>query len=115
MGTPRPPVRERSETLRRELLRQLEHGSWSAHELSGLVRIPEREVVGHLEHLQRSLRAARRRLRIDPAECLSCRFRFRKRERLTSPSSCPRCRSQHLAAPRFSVDPPSRAHAGRRS
>jgi hypothetical protein len=105
MGSERPAVRERPETLRHELLRQLEQGSWSALELSGLARIPEREVIGHLEHLQRSLRAAGRRMQVEPAECLGCGFVYRKRERLTNPSTCPRCRGQHIAPPRFSAPP----------
>src|SRR5262245_57421292 len=100
----RPPA-ERSITVREALLRRLREGPRTAHELSGLVGIPEKQVADHLAHVARSLRRTAERLRVEPAECLDCRFTFRKRARLDRPSACPVCRSQHLAPPRFAVQP----------
>jgi len=67
------------------------------------VGVPEKQVAGHLEHLGRSLKAAGERLRVEPAQCLECRFVFRKRARLSRPSRCPVCRSERLDAPRFAI------------
>jgi predicted Zn-ribbon and HTH transcriptional regulator len=104
MGRGRARVRERSETLRHRLQRELESGPQTVRDLSVRVRIPEKEVISHLEHVQRSLRRSPQRLHVDPAECLQCGFRYQKRERLTSPSTCPRCRSQRIAPPLFRVE-----------
>jgi transcriptional regulator len=100
----RPPP-ERSITVREALLRHLREGPHTAHELSGLVGIPEKQVADHLAHVARSLRPTAERLRVEPAQCLDCSFVFRKRARLDRPSACPVCRSQHLGPPRFAVQP----------
>jgi predicted Zn-ribbon and HTH transcriptional regulator len=100
----RPPA-ERSITVREALLRHLREGPRTAHELSGLVGIPEKQVADHLAHVARSLRRTPERLRVEPAQCLDCGFVFRKRARLDRPSACPVCRGQHLKPPRFAVEP----------
>jgi predicted Zn-ribbon and HTH transcriptional regulator len=100
----RPPA-ERSITVREALLRQLREGLHTAHELSGLVGIPEKQVAEHLAHISRSLRRTAERLRVEPAQCLGCGFVFRKRARLDRPSACPLCRAQHIRLPRFAVWP----------
>jgi hypothetical protein len=70
--TRRPPEPlERSETLRRAILRHLEEEPLTARELSARVHIREREVIPHLEHLERSLRRSESRLVFDAAECLA--------------------------------------------
>jgi transcriptional regulator len=94
---------ERSITVREALLRHLREGPRTAHELSGLVGIPEKQVADHLAHVARSLRRTVERLRVEPAECLGCGFVFRKRVRLDRPSACPVCRGQHIGPPRFAV------------
>lgn len=99
----RPPA---TETPRQAIRRHLTAGAHTAHALSALVGVPEKDVAGHLEHLARSLRATGGRLQVEPARCLACDWVFRDRERLAKPSACPRCRSQHLAAPVFSITAP---------
>jgi hypothetical protein len=84
----------------RDALRQ---GPRTARELSAHVGIPEKQVAGHLEHLARSLRAGGERFQVEPAGCQDCGFVFKKRDRLTRPSRCPVCRSEHLDAPRFRI------------
>ena len=92
-----------TETPRQAIRRWLAAAPQTAHELSALVHLPEKEVVPHLEHLARSLRGAGKRLEIEPARCRDCGYVFRDRRRLGRPSACPRCRSQHLSAPVFRV------------
>jgi hypothetical protein len=96
----RPPA---TETPRQAIRRMLAAAPHTAHELSALVHLPEKEVVPHLEHLARSLRGAGGRLGIEPARCRDCGYVFRDRRRLSRPSACPRCRSQHLSPPVFRV------------
>jgi predicted Zn-ribbon and HTH transcriptional regulator len=99
-STPPPPPESRA-TVRAALRDALRAGPRTAHELSALVRVPEKQVAEHLEHLARSLRAAGERLDVEPARCLDCGFVFRKRDRLSRPSRCPLCRGERLDGPRF--------------
>jgi transcriptional regulator len=96
-----PPARQ--ETLRQGILRELEQGELTAVELGQRLGLREREVIAHLEHLQRSLTHAGLRLVVVPAECRGCGFVFRKRERLGRPSACPECRSGRIVPPSFRV------------
>jgi len=102
---PRPPA-ESYDTVRQLIMAELEQGPLSAHAISGLVGIPEKEVAGHLEHIRQSLHRTGRRFIVQPAECARCGFVFGKRERLTRPSRCPVCKSESLHAPLFSLARP---------
>jgi predicted Zn-ribbon and HTH transcriptional regulator len=77
--------------------------SLSALEISGYAGVTEKEVHGHLEHIQRSLNKSGQKLVITPAECKQCGFVFRKRERLKRPGRCPACRSESITEPLFSI------------
>ena len=101
--------RGRSETLRQSIRRHLRAGPVTARDLSALVRIREKEVISHLEHLERSLRRSGERLVLDPAECLACGYRFKNRRRLSKPSACPRCRAERIAPPVFRLEPTGQA------
>lgn len=78
-------------------------GALSARELSAAVRIAEREVPPHLEHLARTLKSKGSRLEHLASECLGCGFVFEARARLTAPGSCPECRATRITPPRFRV------------
>lgn len=95
---------ERTETVRRRIRDILEEAPVTARDISGEVRIPEKEVYGHLAHLERSLHRRGRRLKVVPAECRACGFVFRKRERLRKPGRCPLCRETSISEPLFSVE-----------
>ncbi len=96
--------REQNQTLRQSILECLEEGPITARELSARVRIREKDVASHLEHLEKSLRRSRRRLVIRPAECMKCGFRFEGRRRFSRPSACPRCRGQRIEPPVFLLE-----------
>ena len=61
-----PP--ERFETIRHYISALLEEGTYTSKELSGVIKIPERDVCDHLEHLQRSLSKGDRRLTVIRSE-----------------------------------------------
>ena len=100
---PIPP--ERSATIPSLIREALSAGPKTARELSGELHVSEREVLRHVEHLDRTLKAEGTKLIVEPPTCLSCGFEFRKRERLNRPSRCPVCRSERLSSARFSVEP----------
>jgi predicted Zn-ribbon and HTH transcriptional regulator len=95
---------ERYETIRHYIAALLEEGTYTAKDLSNIIKIPERDICDHLEHLQRSLSKAGRCLTVISASCRNCGFVFRKRDRLTKPGKCPSCRSIHIQAPVFHIE-----------
>lgn len=90
-------------TIRQQMQELLSRQEATALELSQLLGIPEREVAGHLEHLDRSLLARGLKLDLIPSRCLKCGYTFRGRRRFTRPGRCPSCRSTRLAPPSFRV------------
>lgn len=91
-------------TVRRRIVELLESGFLTAKEISKAVSIKEKEVCEHLPHIARSVEANKNlKFVVEPSECLSCGFVFKKRERYTSPSRCPICRSEEITMPRFCV------------
>ena len=99
-----PVPTERGATIPSLIRAALTAGPKTARELSGELHLAERDVVRHLEHLERSLREADALLVVEPPACLSCGFVFRKRERLSRPSRCPACRGERLTSARFAVE-----------
>jgi predicted Zn-ribbon and HTH transcriptional regulator len=89
--------------VRQELEQALRAGPATARDLSKAVGASERDVLGHLVHLAKSLRARGEKLVIVPAHCLDCGFAFSKRERPARPSHCARCRSTRVTLPEFSI------------
>ena len=99
-----PPIPRMAEaTTRHAVMELLLHEELSAREISEEVRIAEKEVYAHLEHVRRSIENAEGSLEVTPAECRSCGFVFRKRDRLTTPGKCPVCRSEAISDPRFRI------------
>lgn len=95
---------ERYETLRRRIIALLKERPFTGKELSGQLRVPERDVCEHLEHIRRTMNKGDYKLSVIPARCEKCGFVFVKRGRLKRPGKCPICRSESLEEPLFSVD-----------
>jgi predicted Zn-ribbon and HTH transcriptional regulator len=91
MSTPRQAMKE-----------LLAEQSRSSLELSQLLSLSEKEVLGHLAHLARAPGPGKH-FHLTPAVCRHCGFVFKKRDRLTRPSRCPRCRHQSISRPRFAL------------
>jgi transcriptional regulator len=102
----REPVvpEERYETLRHRIVSILKDERSTAKELSGRLRVPEKDVYEHLEHIRKTMNKGPFRLVVVPARCERCGFVFRKRGRLKAPGKCPMCRSESLEEPQFSVE-----------
>ena len=94
---------ERHETVRQEIISVLGRGEASAKDISFEVRISEKEVYDHLEHIRKSLNKKDHQLLIVPAECVKCGFVFSKRERLRKPGRCPVCKAESIREPLFSI------------
>jgi predicted Zn-ribbon and HTH transcriptional regulator len=72
-------------------------------DLSAELSTSEKDLVGALEKLERSLRRESVKLAVEPARCVACGFEFETRVRVSKPSRCPSCRSERIVAPRFSI------------
>jgi predicted Zn-ribbon and HTH transcriptional regulator len=96
-----PPER----TPRQRIIGLIRGTRLSSYQLAQILGIPERQVEEHLTHVVKTIaRDKTRRFILDPARCQDCDFVFRDRNRLTSPSRCPHCRSEAIAAPRYGID-----------
>ncbi len=94
---------ERHETVRQEIMESMTGQSLSAKDISMRVRIPEKEVYGHLEHIRMSTGGGKHEFVVTPAQCKKCGFQFKKRDRLSKPGRCPVCRSETIEVPLFSI------------
>ena len=94
---------ERTQTVRAAIRRALGQGPATARALSTAVRIREKDVAEHLEHLAKSLEVSGARLLIEPARCLGCGYEFSDRKRLTTPGRCPSCDSERIEPPVFAL------------
>ena len=98
-----PVPAERSETLRQRIRALLAGPPLTLKEISAQVRVSEKDVLGHLGHLERSLHRQGGALLGQPAECGRCGFVFAKRDRLRKPGRCPVCRGETIHEPLFSL------------
>ncbi len=90
--------------MRQRLEQALRERPVTTRDLSQRVGIPEHDVAGHLEHLERSLKRRGVTLVLEPPACLDCGFVFAHRHRVTRPGSCPDCHGRRISLPRFRVD-----------
>lgn len=90
-------------TVRDQIREALEGRPQTSLQISQAVGIPQGEVAGHLEHLARSLPHQGQVLEVDPARCVACGYEFEDRRRFGRPSRCPKCKSERIDPPRFSV------------
>ncbi len=94
---------EKSETVRKEMISFLKEQTLSARDISGYVRISEKEVYAHLDHIKKSITKDKLKLIVEPAICKKCNFVFKKRERLKKPGKCPLCHSESIEEPLYSI------------
>ena len=90
-------------TVRQKIIELLSDGEMDARELSREVSVREKEVYEHLAHIARSLAARGQKLVVNPAQCLSCGYVFKNRQRYTRPGRCPSCKNSHLLSPSFYI------------
>jgi transcriptional regulator len=92
-------------TLRQLIMAELEKNLMTVRELSKAIRISEKEVIAHLEHVARSIKP-HKRLMIEPPTCNKCGFVFADRHRFSTPSRCPKCRHEGIHPPAFKINTP---------
>jgi predicted Zn-ribbon and HTH transcriptional regulator len=102
----RPAALSADETVRQRIIQLLSGTERTFEELRREIGLPVRRLEEELQHVERSVRRNRRapmRLAVDPARCLDCGFVFRDRARFSTPSRCPRCKSERIAPPSLTI------------
>ena len=102
MSDERPPAEHR-QTFRDALYHALKQGPETIRELSIRIGAREKDLLHHLEHLERSLTHSGEKLLIEPARCAACGYAFTDRTRLGKPGRCPACKATRITLPRFSI------------
>jgi transcriptional regulator len=90
-------------TIRQQIDALLSGSEMDARQLSQQLGVKEKEIIGHLSHLARSVQNRGQKLLISACSCLSCGYEFKDRRRFTRPGRCPRCRRTHLSSPGFRI------------
>lgn len=93
-------------TRRQRIVELLEsEGSYGFDELREALAVPVHVLKSDLEHVEKSVRGAGKKLVVEPPRCLDCGFVFRGRgqRHFHAPSRCPECRSESVSQPRLSV------------
>jgi predicted Zn-ribbon and HTH transcriptional regulator len=96
-----PP--EQKQTFRDALYHALRDGPETIRELSIRIGAREKDLLHHLEHLERSLTHTGEKLVVEPARCVACSYAFEDRTRLGKPGRCPACKSTRITLPKFSI------------
>jgi len=91
-------------TIRQQIIDLLCDDELTLRDLSQAVSIPEKEVVDHLVHIERSVRTQGKKLAEIPYQCRSCNYVFDRRSRFSKPGRCPKCRNSHIQTARFHIE-----------
>ncbi|MBI2546598.1 HTH domain-containing protein [Candidatus Woesearchaeota archaeon] len=90
-------------TRRQQIIQILRQTPQTVKQLADYFEVTRGEIETDLVHIEKSVRAENQKLVIQPASCRECSFVFRERSRLRKPSKCPRCKSEAITEPVFSI------------
>ncbi len=92
-------------TNRQKILQVLQEADdpLTVRRLSQEIGLSEKDVLLHLEHINKSLQKQRSKIEVVAAKCKSCGFHFQKRKDYKKPSKCPLCRSEYIDPPSFFI------------
>lgn len=89
-------------TRRQQIATWLTERAYTLDELVRACGVSKAVVAEDIRHIARSLPPSRR-LRVEPSTCRRCGFTFSKRDRVTDPSRCPRCRNEWISPQAFQI------------
>jgi predicted Zn-ribbon and HTH transcriptional regulator len=92
-----------SQTIRQEIIDLLSSEELTIRDLSQAVSLMEKEIIGHLSHIERSLQRQGKKLMVTPYKCFTCGFVFDRRTRFTKPGRCPSCKNSHIQVAQFHI------------
>ncbi len=83
---------EKNQTIRQKMISLLEESHMSVRDLSKTLSVREKDIFDHFEHINRSLKSRKKKLRINPYQCQLCDFVFKDRKKFSRPGRCPQCK-----------------------
>ncbi len=89
--------------MRQQIIALLSKEELTVRDLSQAMSIPEKEVLDHLVHIERSAQRLGKKLTVTPYKCISCGFVFEKRTRLSKPGRCPNCKNSHIQTAGYTI------------
>lgn len=92
-------------TIRQQIIELLTDKEMDAKQISKAIRIREKEVYDHLDHIAQSVNAKKMKLIIHPSRCQKCAYVFNHRKKFKRPSRCPMCKSTWLEDPIYQIIP----------
>ena len=95
--------RGREQTIRQEIISLLERGPMTVRDISRTVGIMEKDVVHHLESIDKTVKQRKQKLDVSPFFCRDCGFEFKSRRRLKKPGKCPACRDGRIEPAVFRI------------
>ncbi|MBW2987978.1 transcriptional regulator [Candidatus Woesearchaeota archaeon] len=81
-------------TRRQEIIELLKQGEWSIQQIANHFKTTVAEILPDFKHITRTIHP--RKIATRPATCRSCGFVFKDRKKYSTPSKCPRCKSEWI-------------------
>jgi hypothetical protein len=97
-------MNERTQTIRQKIINHLESGPMTIRDISQSVGIMEKDVVHHLEFIDKTVRTQKKRILMEAYYCLNCGFEFKNRKNFKKPGKCPSCREDRIAPTVFWIE-----------
>ena len=89
-------------TRREEIEKLLLEKDRSLKELADYFRTEIKELLEDLDHVKNSVKLPHK-FKTIPAFCNYCGFVYKEREKLKTPSKCPKCKKEDITEPRFKI------------
>ena len=89
--------------FRKDLIALLQGNPLGLKDIAEVLEMTPRDVEDDIKHLIKSLKHSDYQLRVTPARCRKCGFRF-KQEKLHKPGKCPRCRESWIREPLLEIE-----------
>ncbi len=91
------------QTRRKEIIEILESRPLTAKQLAEYFKVSVADILEDLKHISQTLKPMHKKIAENLPVCESCGFVFKSREKLSRPSKCPKCRSESITEPVFSI------------
>ncbi|RJQ15675.1 transcriptional regulator [Candidatus Woesearchaeota archaeon] len=88
-------------TRREEIIKLLSEQSFSLQQLANHFKTDVADLTEDIAHVKLSIHPLK--LLSDPAFCKKCGYVFQERNKIKTPSKCPRCKSEWIEAQKFKI------------
>ena len=94
---------ERTQTIRKEIINELENNALTVRDISQLIGIQEKDVYHHLTFIEKTIKHQKKRMHLEPYYCMNCGFQFKNRNTFNRPGKCPGCRNGSISPAIFQI------------